>query len=225
MGFLIRLKAILWKDLLSELRGKELLSMMSFFSLLVLVIFNFAFEPGSAQIAELGPGILWVAFTFAGVLGLNRSFIMEKENEGLQGMMLCPGDRGVIYLGKMGGNLLFMTLIEALILPFFAVFFNIDLWRILPQLALILLLSTLGFVAVGTLFAAISVHTKSRELLLPVLLLPIVVPVIIAAVKSTGGILAGRPLAEAAGWLNLLVGFDVIYLVVSFLVFESILEE
>ena len=225
MEFLIQLRAILWKDILSELRGKELLSMMSFFGLLVLVIFNFAFEPGSAKITELGPGILWVAFTFAGVLGLNRSFVQEKESEGLQGMMLCPGDRGVIYLGKMGGNFLFMLLIELLILPFFAIFFNFDLWHLLPQLILIILLSTLGFVTVGTLFAAISVHTKSRELLLPVLLLPIEVPVIIAAVKSTGQIFAGGSLAETAGWLKLLVSFDTIYLVVSFLVFEYILEE
>ncbi|MBI1987881.1 MAG: heme exporter protein CcmB [Nitrospinae bacterium] len=225
MGFLIQLRVLLWKDLLSELRGKELISMMAFFGLLVLVIFNFAFEPGSAEAAHLGSGILWVAFTFAGVLGLNRSFLLEKESEGLQGLLLSPVDRGVLYLGKLGGNFLFMLLVEALILPFFALFFNLDLWLLLPQLALVAILSTLGFTAVGTLFAAMSAQAKSRELLLPTLLLPIVVPVIVAAVKSTGQILEGRPLAEVAQWLKLLLAFDLLYLVVSFLIFEYVVEE
>lgn len=225
MGFLIQLRVLLWKDLLSELRGKELISMMAFFGLLVLVIFNFAFEPGSAEAAHLGSGILWVAFTFAGVLGLNRSFLMEKESEGLQGLLLSPVDRGVLYLGKLGGNFLFMLLVESLILPFFALFFNLDLWLLLPQLALVAILSTLGFTAVGTLFAAMSAQAKSRELLLPTLLLPIVVPVIVAAVKSTGQILEGRPLAEAAHWLKLLLAFDLLYVVVSFLIFEYVVEE
>ena len=208
-----------------EMRTKDLFSAMFLFALLVIIIFNFAFAPGTGNISQLAPGILWVAFTFAGVLGLNRSFIFEKDRGSLQGLMLSPVDRGVIYLGKTLGNIIFISLVELITLPLFAVFFNLSILHLIPRLALVLLVSTVGFASAGTLLAAVSVNTKAREVMLPVLLFPIIIPVIIGAVKSTGKILDGAPLTEVLSWLKLLIAFDIIFLIVSFLVFEYVVEE
>jgi len=225
MGFLKKVWAIVWKDVISELRTKEMFSSMFVFALLVIVIFSFAFEPGMENIKEIAPGILWVAFTFAGVLGLNRSFILEKEKDCLQGLLLAPVDRSAIYLGKMIGNVLFMFIVEVIILPFFAVFYNFSIFYLISRLALIIILGTIGFASVGTIFSAMSVNTRTREVMLPILLFPIIVPVIIAAVKSTGKILDGKSLSDIAAWLKLVGAFDVIFLVVSFLTFEYVVEE
>jgi heme exporter protein B len=165
-----------------------------------------------------------VAFTFAGILGLNRSFVQEQENNCIQGLMLTPIDRGAIYLGKFLGNLLFMTLMELVALPLFVLFFNLSLWEHLAALLLIMVLSTVGFAAVGTLFSAMSVTTRTREVMLPILLFPVVVPVIIAAVKATGKILGGKDLVDIISWVKMLAGFDIIFLVVCFLTFEYVVE-
>lgn len=223
--YLMPVWSIAWKDILIELRSKEMLTPMFIFGLLVVVIFNFAFEPGSPAAKESTPGILWVAITFAGILGLNRSFALEKEEDCLLGLVLCPVDRGLIFLGKFLGNLIFIFIMEAIIVPVFAVLFNLPLLSMARELALVLVLSTLGYAAVGTLFSAISVHTRAKEVMLPLLLFPIIVPVIIAAIKSTGTIFAGKSLAGLAPWLQLLLAFDLIFLVVSFLVFEFVIEE
>ncbi len=223
--FLQKVWLIVCKDLVTELRTKEMSSSMFIFSLLVIVIFNFAFDPGASYLTDVAPGILWVAITFAGTLGLNRSFINEQENSCLQGLMLAPIDRGAIFLGKFLGNLLFMLLIELFIFPIFVVFFNISVWAVLPQMVLVALLATTGFASVGTLLAGMSASTKTREVLLPVLFFPLVVPVIIAAVKATGRLIKGDPLLQLAGWLKLLTAFDIIFLVISFLTFEFVIEE
>lgn len=226
MGYIRRLWAIVYKDLISELRTKELFSSMFVFALLVLVVFNFAFSPGTRELQlTMAPGILWVAFTFAGALGLGRSFSLEREKECIHGLMLCPGDRGIIFLAKFLGNLLFIGTVEAITLPLFAIFFNVRILPILPSLVLILFLSTIGFASVGTLFAAMAAATKTREVLLPILLFPVAVPVIIAAVKSTGRILEGRPLTDVVPWLNMLLAFDVIFLVICYITFEYVVEE
>lgn len=225
MRFLKRVSAIVWKDVTSELRTKEIFTSMSVFSLLVIVIFNFVFDPGISNLEKILPGILWVAFTFAGVLGLNRSFVFEKDKDCLQGLMLCPVDRSAIYLGKMVGNVIFMLVVEVIALPIFSVLFNFSIWALLYRLSPVLVLATLGFAAVGTVFSAMSVNTKTREVMLPILLFPITIPVMIAAVKSTGAILEGSTLLSATSWLNLLVAFDLIFLVVSFLTFEFVIEE
>ena len=225
LNFLRKVGLIVRKDIMVELRTKDLFSAMFLFALLVIIIFNFAFAPGTANINRLAPGILWVAFTFAGVLGLNRSFIFEKDRGSLQGLLLSPVDRGVIYLGKTLGNIIFISLVELITLPLFAVFFNLSFFHLIPRLALVLLISTVGFASAGTLLAAISVNTKAREVMLPILLFPIIVPVIIGAVKATGNILEGKPLAETLSWLKLLAAFDIIFLIVSFLVFEYVVEE
>lgn len=222
-GYLWKVAAIFRKDVLAELRTKEMLSSMLVFALLVVVIFNFAFQLKAAEMRELGPGVLWVAFTFGGVLGLNRSFAIEKERGCLQGLMLAPVDRSGIYVAKMVGNLVFMSLVESITLPVFWVLFNLSVFPF--SLIPVIFLGTLGFVAVGTLFAAMTVNTRAREVMLPVLLLPVAVPVIVAAVRATGSVLAGEPLSAVQGWLQLLIACDVIYLVLSFLTFEYVIEE
>lgn len=223
IGFLRKILAIVHKDIIAELRTKEMFSSMFVFALLVIVIFNFAFELRVANVKQVAPGVLWVTFAFAGMLGLNRSFILEKDKGCLEGLLLAPVDRSAIYFGKMLGNLIFMSVVEAIVLPIFWVLFNPPLFS--PALLLVIVLGTVGFAGVGTLFSAIAVHTRAREVMLPILLFPIVVPLMIAAVKITGGLLDGQPLSEMRNWLNLLVGFDVIFLTVSYMTFDYVVEE
>lgn len=216
---------IAWKDIISEFRSRETLSSMLIFCLIVVVIFNFMFEPGSTIVTEMVPGILWVAITFAGILGLNRSFIYEVDQGCLLGLLLCPVDHYMLYLGKMIGNFLFMVLMEIIIIPLMIVLFNLDIVSILLPLFLIMLLGTLGFAAVGTLLSAISVNTRAREILLPVLLFPIAIPILLAAVKATGALITTGTFASAQSWIKILSGFDIIFLVISCLLFEYVVED
>ncbi len=213
--------AILWKDILSELRTRDVVVSVLVFALLVIVIFNFAFEP--ERVGLVASGVLWVALTFAGVLGLSRSFILEKDNACLEGLMLCPVDRGAIYFGKMLGSLTFILVVAVIILPIFFILFNLPIFQ--PVLVLIVVLATIGFASVGTLFSALAVNTKAREIMLPILFFPVVVPVIIAAVKATGLVLAGESWSSLLSWLQVMAAFDIIFVVVSSLVFEFIIEE
>ncbi|MFC1925556.1 heme exporter protein CcmB [Chloroflexota bacterium] len=214
---------ILWKDALSELRTRDIAASVLVFAVLVIVIFNFAFEPGTEQKELVAPGILWVAFTFAGVLSLGRSFVQEKEQGCLEGLMLCPVDRDIIYLGKMLGSLTFMLIVEAIVFPIFLMLFDLPLFT--PRLGLIAFLATVGFVSVGTLFSSLAVNTRARDVMLPILFFPIVTPVIIAAVKSSGLVLEGEPWSEINSWLLIMAVFDVIFLTASALVFGSVVEE
>lgn len=223
MRFWGKVIAITWKDALSEMRTKEIIFSVLIFTLLVIVTFNFAFGANQETMQLVAPGILWVTFTFAGVLSLNRAFIPEKEEGCLEGLMVCPMSREVIYVGKMLASLLFMLIIEIIALPIFAVLFNLPVLS--PQLITITILATVGFVAVGTLFSALAVNTKAREMVLPILFLPVVVPIIISAVKASGLALAGKPWRELASWLQIIGAFDAIFLVVSFWVFAFIIEE
>ena len=210
-------------DLRTEYRAKDVLPAMVYFSLLVLVIFNFAIDLRDVSIDAVAPGMLWVGFCFAGILGLNRSFSREQERGAMDGLMLAPMDRSAIYFGKLLTNFCFMALVEVVMVPVFALLFNVTTlgWMLVPSLAL----GTLGFAAVGTFFAALAVNTRSREVLLPVLVFPLVVPIIIAAVKTTGASLSLEPFAPAIGWLNLMVAFDAIFLAVSYVLFGAVLEE
>jgi heme exporter protein B len=217
--------ALLRKDLQIEFRTKETLAALLLLGLLTLVVLSFAFDPTSELRGEAAPGALWVAVIFAGVLGLNRSFLAERENECLQGLLLCPVDRGTIYLAKTAGNFLFMLLAQLVIVPIFIFFFNLPVSLGLAGVFLSLALGLLGFAAIGTLFAAISVRTRAREVMLPLLLLPLAVPIFIAGVKVSGRLLAGKSLGADVAWLHLMVGFDVIFLVVGWLVFEYAVEE
>jgi heme exporter protein B len=225
MNYFKKIWAIVLKDIRAEMRTKEIFSSMFIFSLLVLVIFNFSIDLLKVNPLDIAQGVLWIAFTFSGILGLNRSFLFEKENDCLQGLMLTPVDRSAIYFGKMLGNLVFMLVMEVITVPVFVVLFNIGIYDKIFQLALVIFLGTLGFVTVGTLFSAMSVNIKAREVMLPILVFPIVVPVIISAVKSTGGILTGKPFEDIMAWLKLIFVFDIVFLVLSFLSFEYIIEE
>ncbi len=225
MNAINQISAILYKDLLLELRSKDMVTTMLIFSLTVVVIFNFVFEPGSAEMTTTAPAILWVAFAFAGNLGLGRSFAREQENAQMHGLLLCPVDRSAVYVAKMVGNFLFITLVEWLTLPFVVVFFDLAIGSIWLPLLATLLLGTFGFAAVGTIFSAISANTRAREVMLPILLFPISVPVILASIKATAYLFAGRAMADVWSWLRLLIAFDVIYFFVCFLLYEYVIEE
>jgi heme exporter protein B len=217
---------ILWKDIITEFRARELFSAMFVFALLVVVIFNFALENAPREsIVQAAPGLLWAAFTFAGVLGLNRSIALERENMSIQALMLAPVDRGLIYVGKMLGNFIFMFLSELLIVPVFALLYNFSFTAHFFQFLLILVLGTLGFSAAGTIFSAIAVNTKMRDVLLPILFLPVIVPVLIGAVETSVRTLAGEPLGGMMDWIKILAAFNVIFITASYLVFEYVLEE
>ncbi|MHB0980880.1 MAG: heme exporter protein CcmB [Thermoleophilia bacterium] len=225
MGFLTQSWAIARKDILGELRSRQTLFSMLLFGFLVILIFNFGIEPGLREENLVKPGVLWAAFTFAGILGLNRSFAAEKENDCLQGLLLCPVDRAVIYLGKFFGNFAFIFSMGLIVFVFFSVLYNVDLVATLLPLGAILALAAVGFSAVGTLFSAVAVGLKTRDVILSILLFPVMVPVVLAAAKSSGRVLDGDQLGSAGLWLALLVVYDVIFLAVSIMVFDYAVEE
>ena len=214
---------LLWKDVLLELRTKDIVVSVLVFALLTIVIFNFAIEPTPRMVVLVAPGILWVAFTFAGVLGLTRSFALEKERGNLQGLMLAPVGRDAIFFGKMLGNFLFMLVVEAITFPIFAALFNLSL--VMPGLIPVALLATLGFATVGTVFSAMAVNTRSREVMLPLLFLPVVLPVIVAAVEATGVVIRGDGGSDLTRWIPFLAVFDAVFLVVCPVAFNLVIEE
>lgn len=213
------------KDLRLEFRSRTAFLSSLVFTALVLAIFNFARDPTLLTGRDLAPGILWITFCFAGLLGLNRAFQLERENRTLDGLLLSPASRTALYLGKAIANLVFVGLVEAIALPLFALFFNVPLLPVLAPLVGVIALATIGFVFVGTLLSAIAVNTRFAELMLPVLMLPFLVPPITAAVQLTARLFAGRPFSELTAWLKLLVGYDVVVVVTALLVFEYTLDE
>jgi heme exporter protein B len=224
MSFGRRAFVVLWKDALIEYRSKETLNALVFFSLLLLFLFQFALGGDREHLAAALPGLLWLGFVLAGLLALGRSFLIERENDCWEGLLLAPGDKSAIYLGKLAGNLLLMFAVEALILLLFVVFFNVDLADVLPGLLAIIGLGTVGLAALGTLFAGMTAHVRARELLFPVLVLPLQVPLLLGTVRATEAVLSREGLASVTHWLGLLGAADVIFLVAGFLTFEFILE-
>ena len=196
---------------------------MLVFALIVVVVFNFAVELRMELARETAAGFLWITILFAGMLGLNRSLSREKDRGCLDGLLLCPVERGQIFAGKMVGNLLFILATELVIIPLFIFLFNVPFYR--PLLLLAVLLGTIGFAGVGTLLSAMAVHTRSREVMLPIILLPVTIPLVLAAVRASRVVLEGRDLGAYWPWIALVVTFDVALLVVSFLTFEFIVEE
>ena len=225
MSFLGRALAILRKDLQAEWRTKERLSPMVFFVLLVLLVFNFSFELGGAALREIGPGVLWSAYVFASLLGLGRSFADERENDALDALLLAPGDRGAVYLGKMLGNLIFLLAIELLSLPFFILFFNLSPGFFIVPLLGIFLLGSACLASVGTLFAAMSNNMRLRELLLPLLLLPMILPALISCIEATALILANGRFEKLLPHLQMLGVYAVVFTVLSLMLFEYAIEE
>lgn len=215
--------AIIWKDIRAELRTKDILSSMFVFALLAVIVFNFAFELRVPAMSMVVPGIIWVAVSFAGTLGLNRAFVIEQDKGSLAGLLLAPVDRAAIYFGKMLGNLIFMLVVEIILLPLVMIFFNLSL--ITGPHLLVLFLGTYGFAAVGTVFSAMAVNTRAREVLLPVLLFPVLLPVLVAGVKLTGGLVDGVALSEMTNWLQLMAIYDIGFTVVAYLTFGFVVEE
>lgn len=223
-SYLRALGAVVWKDLAAELRSRELLSAMLVFALLVIFIFNFALELDAAARVSVTSGVLWVTFIFAGTLGLNRSLAIEKDRGCLDGLLLAPVDRTAIYFGKAVSNLVFMLAVASIVLPVYSILYNVNLFA-RPGLLLVILLGAEGYVAVGTLLATMAVQTRTRDMLLPILLFPVVIPVLVAAVKASSGFLQALPMEEILPWLQLLVVYDVVFTAAAFMVFEYVVEE
>lgn len=225
MSYLRKVLAIVWKDIVAELRTKEMFSAMFVFAVLVIVVFNFAFDlrVSGDRVRQVAPGALWVAFAFAGILGLNRAFVAEKDRGCLEGLLLAPVDHTAIYFGKMISTALFMLIVEALMLPVFTAFFGVNLFDL--GLVFVIVLGTVGFASVGTILSAMTAQTRAREVLLPILLLPVAAPVLIAAVKATAGILDGLTMAEISLWWQLLLAFALLYPAVAFMTFDFIVKD
>jgi heme exporter protein B len=223
-AFARRTWIVFWKDWLIERRAKSSLNAVLFFAVVLLFLFQFALGPDRDRLQAALPGLLWLGFVLAGLLGLGRIFLVEYQNDCWEGLVLAPGDKSAIYLGKLASNFALMTLVEVVILALFGLFYGLDLGRVLAPLSAVMVLGTVGLSAVGTLFGAMTAQVRSRELLFPVLLLPIQVPVLLATVSATQVVLAGQPLSAAAPWLKLLAAADAIYLVLGLLTFEFIFD-
>jgi heme exporter protein B len=213
------------RDIRAELRSRAALLSALVFAALVLVVFNFARDPTRLGLADLGPSALWITVAFAAMTALNRAFAIEKEHGALDLLRLAPIPREAIFAGKFLANLAFVVTVEAVALPLFVIFFNRPVWPILGPLVAVMVLATLGFVAVGTLFSAMAVRTRFAELMLPVLLLPFMLPPLIGAVQVTARLFGGRPLSEVAGWLRLLAVYDLVFVTVCLLIFPAVTDE
>jgi heme exporter protein B len=216
--------AVLWKDLVSEWRSRDRVVSMLLFSALVVVVENFALPADAGRRLDSGAaGLLWIAMVFAAVLGMNRAFALELENEALSGLALAPADRGWIFLGKATANAIFLGVVQAATALVFALAFNVSLVEVAGRFAVVAALGAIGLSSVGTLFAAVAVRTRQREVMLPLLLLPILVPVLLGSVRATSALLAGEGLALAP--LQLLAVADAVFLIASFVLFEYVLDE
>lgn len=216
--------AILWKDLVTEWRSRDRAVAMGVFAFLVVIVLHFAVPAGPPDaVRRMAPGLLWVAYVFAAVLGLNRAFALELENEALSGLALAPADRGFVFLGKAAANLVILGAVQAATALFFALAFGVDLRAVAAPLALVVALGSLGLCSIGTLFSAVSVRTRYREVMLPLLLLPLLVPVLLGAVEASAALLETGELPR--GPLQLLAVTDAVFLIVSFVGFEFVLDE
>lgn len=216
--------AVAWKDLAAELRSRELLSAMLIFALLVILIFNFSLQLDRTTRESVTAGVLWVTFAFAGTLGLNRSMAIEKDRGCLDGLLLAPVDRSAIYFGKAISNLAFMLIVEVIVLPVYFILYNPRNF-FNPGFLGVILLGSIGYVAVGTLLSTMAVQTRTRDVLLPILLFPLVIPVLVSAVQASMGFLSGQPFEEILPWLNLLLVYDVIFVAAAFMAFDYVVEE
>jgi heme exporter protein B len=222
-SYLSALRAVIWKDLTAEWRSRENLSAMLIFALLVILIFNFALELDIEAQESLSAGVLWTTFIFAGTIGLNRSLAVEKDRGCLDGLLLAPVDRSVIFFGKAVGNLIFMLIVEVIVLPVYSFLYGTAVFQ--PGFLLVILLGSIGYVAVGTLLATMVVQVRTRDILLPIILFPLALPVIIAAVKASQGFLSLVLMNEITPWLNILVVYDLIFIAAAYMAFDFVLEE
>ncbi len=221
--FLRAMGAVVWKDLAAEWRSREMVSAMLVFALLVIFIFNFALQLNPQLRADLTSGIVWVTLSFAGTLGLNRSMAVEKDRGCLDGLLLAPVDRTAIYFGKTVANLLFMLVVAVIITPIYSILYNVNLFN--AGLWMVILLGAWGYVAVGTLLASMAVQARTRDILLPVLLFPVAIPLLLSAVQASSGFLSAAPWQQIAPALNILIAYDVIITACAFMVFDYVVEE
>ena len=222
-NYLFAIQAIAWKDLAAELRSRELLTSMLVFSTLIILIFYFALDLEVKARDNIAAGVLWVTFAFAGTIGLNRAMSIEKDRGCLDGLLLTPVDRSAIYFGKMISSLVFMLIVEIITLPVYSIFYNVNLFN--PGLVGVILLGSIGYTAVGTLLSTMTVQARTRDMLLPILLFPVLVPVLIASVKASSAFLQSAPISEILPWLNILIVYDAIFLALAFIVFDFVVEE
>jgi heme exporter protein B len=215
---------ILLKEVRAEFRARELLNTTFIFALVVVVMFSFAFDPTTAESRRFGPGLLWIALLFAGSLMLQPSFAREHANDTLDALCLAPVSPFAILLGKILANVIFLGACEVLLLPIFAVLYNVPMLPVLGRLVLVVALGTFGLAVTGTVFSAVAAQARMRELLLPLLLLPVLVPLLLAAVEATAGLLSDTPELQTT-WIELLVGFDVMFFTVSWLLSDFLLQE
>jgi heme exporter protein B len=213
------------KDLAIEFRTRSAFLSALVFALLAIVIFFFAWDATAVAAIDLAPGVLWVTFTFSGLLGMHRSFSVEQPDRAIDGLIAAPIERESIFLGKAIASLLFVLAVQAIAIPAVAIFYNLPLGNIAGTLAIIAILAAIGLVAVGTLFSAMAVNTRLAELLLPMLALPFFVPIVIPAAQATAKLLSGRPVGDAFAWLKLLVAFDIVFIVACTLAYPFTLEE
>jgi heme exporter protein B len=212
--------AIIWKDLVLEARSRETVASLFVLGLLVLVIFNFAVDIAPKDVAEVAPGVLWIAIVFSATLALGRAFAIERENGCMTALVLAPIDRGLVFFAKLLVNVIVLLVFEALLLPFFVLFYPVGAGAALTELVVVLVAGTVGLAAVGTLFALAALGTRARELMLPLLILPLQIPLLIAAVRSTALVLGGAALGDLGAWGTLLVTFDVVFVTAGWLAFE-----
>lgn len=221
--FLKTVLTIVRKDLRAELRSRELVTSMALFAFLSVLIFSFALEMDKEAREEAVSGVLWVTVVYASTIGLNRSMAGEREQGNLDAMLISPVDRSAIFFGKLVGNLIFTLLVGLLLLPLMLILYNKAMVQ--PWLLAVLTLGTVGFVSVGTLLATMTTQTRARESLLPIVMMPIALPVLLAAVRATTAILTDAPFADWIFWPQLLLAVDAIYLLLCFLLFEFVIEE
>lgn len=217
--------AIAGKDIAIEWRTKAAFIAGLSFAILVLAIQIFARDPTLVSARDIAPGAIWVTFTFAAMLGLNRAFLLEREHRAMDGILLTPIPRAAIFWGKFLGNLTFVAGIEAVSLPLFVLFYDISIWGHIGALVVVIAMATVAFVAVGTLLSAMAVRTRYAELMLPLVLLPFLVPPLVGGVQMTARLLDGRPLSEQLGWLKLVGAFDLVFVMLAAILFEATLDE
>lgn len=223
--FVQQVLALLVKDLRAEWRTREIFSSMFVFAILVVVIFNFAIGSNPALIRQVAPGVLWVALLFSTVLGLQRSLQIEVEEDCLQGLLLAMGDRSVLLVAKTAANMIYLLVVAVFALPLFSIWFRLDVGSSLPGFAIILFLGMLGFSAVGTFFSLLAVNARTRDVMLPLLFLPVSVPLTIGSVYATTDLINGKALSDITDWLTLIGVFDIVFVVVALLIFDYVVEE
>ena len=220
-----RIGAIVWKDLTAERRTNANSNAVVFLAGLILILFGFAIGPDNQTIDRIAGGVLWLTVLFSGVLSFNRSYEQELENGALEMLLLYPGDRRAIFVGKLLANLLFVLLVEVIMVPLAAILYDLPLLHVILPLAGVLLLGSIGFVTLGTFYAAMASRLRAREVMLPLLLFPMLVPLLVGAVQATGGILNGDLMGSTGGWVRLLIVFDVIFFVAALFAFEYVIED